>query len=318
MGEQREERNLPIKHRPQRWEDFAGNEAMVASLRSVLERDTGQPHCVMFQGPSGCGKTTLARMVAKVLGCVGRNLFEYNISDMRGIDTAREIIAACAFAPIQGSRVKVYVLNEMHKATNEFQNAMLDILEHPPSHVYFIICTTEPEKILPTIRGQRATVFNVAPLQKAKMISFLKSIVDKEGADHFSEDVYAQIAMVSEGSPRKALTILDQVIDIENEKDALDAIASAGVGEADVKEIIDYLMGPGKKDWKAMSKMVRGLDLSGDKPERVRNAICRYFGTVFLNRGDKRSHEIMTLFMEPFFYSGRERFIDAVFIACQE
>uniref|UniRef100_A0A6M3K3W3 Putative DNA polymerase n=2 Tax=viral metagenome TaxID=1070528 RepID=A0A6M3K3W3_9ZZZZ len=309
--------SLPMKHRPESWEDFIGNQTTVESLRSILKREgTGKPHCIMFEGPSGCGKTTLALLFAKGLGCSDQDLRKYNISDFRGIDTAREIIKNSRYSPLKGN-VKVYILDEFHKATNEFSNAILEILEFCPEHVYFILCTTEPQKVIATIRGQRAQRFSVERLPKQVMIGFLKRITKKEDVE-LPDNFYQEIAEVADGSPRAALNILDKIIDIEDDEEAFNAISSANFDEMEVKKLIDYLMSQGKKSWKEVSKIVKNLDLTGSKPEEIRVAIARYFGTVLLNRGDPWSHRVMAMFAsEPWFYTGREKLLDTLWELCK-
>jgi len=308
--------SLPIKYRPQTWDEFVGNESTVESLRSVLTREKGRPHCIMLEGPSGCGKTTLALLFAKELGCSPEDLRKYNIGNMRGIDTAREITRNARYTPLNGD-VKVYILDEFHMATKEFANEILEILEFTPGHVYFVLCTTEPNKVLATIRGQRAQVFPVNRLVRPVLIDFLKKIAESEGVS-FPEKHYKEIALVSEGSPRAALAVMDKIIDIEDDEEAFRAIASATFDEIEVKKMIDYLMAPGKKSWKTMAEIIKGLDLTGSKPEEIRVGVARYFGSVLLNRGDTWSHTVMVVFgSEPWFYSGREKLIDALYELCK-
>jgi DNA polymerase III gamma/tau subunit len=312
-----EQQALPLKYRPKEWSEFVGNEATVASLRSVLGREEGRPHTILLEGPSGCGKTTLARLVAKELECSEQDLFEMNISDLRGIDTARGIIQKARYAPLNGP-VKIYILNECHQATKDFWNAMLDILEFAPAHVYFVLCTTEPEKVLPTIRGQRAQVFRVQPLIRNVVIKLVKDIVAREGLEPLSNKVCLEIANCAEGSPRKALAILDQIIDLPGEEQMLQAVVSSSIGEKSIADITTYLMSPGRKNWKEMSNLIKQLDVTPDKMEGLRAGLAKYFGSVLLNRQDDRIHDLMCLFAaENWYYSGREKLISALYVACK-
>ena len=169
---------LSLSYRPTSLEEFFGNEAIKESLKSILARED-RPKTILLSGPSGCGKTTLARIIAKMVNCNDMDLAQYNISDMRGIDTAREIIASCQFEPLYGE-VRVIVLNECHRATVDWMNAMLEILEEPPKGVYFILCTTEPEKLLKTIKT-RSTTYTVSTLRKHEMISLIQWVTQSEG-----------------------------------------------------------------------------------------------------------------------------------------
>ena len=113
------------------------------------------------------------------------------------------------------------------------------------------------------------------------------------------------------------MTIMDKIIDIEDDEIAFNAISNVMFGEAEVKSLIDFLM-EGKGDWKKASSIIKGLDLTGNNSEEIRRAIAKYFGSVLLNKGDSWSHKVMVVFAaEPWFYSGREKLIDAVYALCK-
>src|SRR3989304_2450876 len=154
-----------IKFRPKDLSDIIGNRSIVTSLESILQ-SKDRPHAFLFTGKQGCGKTTLARILCKRLECSDHDLIEINISNNRGIDTARDIIQFAYVKPLDG-RSRVYLLDEVHKSTNDFQNAILKVMEEPPEHLYFILCTTEPQKLLKTVIS-RCTEYVVSPLAPKK------------------------------------------------------------------------------------------------------------------------------------------------------
>jgi DNA polymerase-3 subunit gamma/tau len=233
---------------------------------------------------------------------------------MRGIDTARRIIEDCKFAPMEG-KAKVYVLNEVHKATNEFQNAMLDVLEAPPKHVYFILCTTEPEKVLKTIKGQRATIFQVSTLRKPEIMALLKRVFISEFSkdDPMPENLFKKITEIAEGSPRKALDLLDQVIDIEDDSEASEALTSTAVAEATLRDICQLLMKSSKNKWSEMVQIIKGIDA---EPEQTRRGILTYLSKVLMSKPSNRLSDIICCFEDNFYDSGKAGLINALFIAC--
>lgn len=301
--------SLSVKYRPTTFEEVVGNSSLIQSLLSCLERPTGVPHTFLFQGPSGCGKTTLARIVVTKLG-KDPEVREYNISKMRGIDTAREIINSCNHYPLRGS-VKVFILNEIHKATNEFQNAMLEILEEPPKHVFFILVTTDPEKLLKTIKT-RCSIFQVASLQRSKLLRVLKNVCDQEKVE-VSVKVLHKITESCDGSPRQALVMLDQVIDIEDEDAALQVIIGNTINESSLLELCQLLLKPASS-WKSIAIILRNFD---DDPEKVRYAVLSYMTKVLLDNPDIRVCKIIDLFSTSWMYSGKAGMVSTCYLVTQ-
>ena len=298
---------LSIKYRPNTLEEIVGNDSIIESLESCLQRPYGIPHTFLFQGPSGCGKTTLARIVANRLGGSPEDIREYNISKMRGIDTAREIIDSCKYAPLRGN-IKIFILNEAHKATNEFQNAMLEILEEPPKHVYFILVTTDPEKLLKTIKT-RCTTFQVSSLQRAKIIKILKRVCQQEKIE-MAPTILQKISEYCDGSPRQALVMLDQVIDIENEEDALQVILDNTINEVSLLELYQLLLKP-SVPWKTIADMLKKID---DEPEKIRYAVLSYMSKVLLDSSSDRAANIIDLFSDSWMYSGKAGMINTCYL----
>ena len=284
---------LSLSYRPTTLDEFFGNESIKDSLKSILSRED-KPRTIMFAGPSGNGKTTLARIVANMLGCDPMDCIEHNISDMRGIDTARDIIASCQFEPLYGS-VRVIILDEVHSSTRDFQNAMLKILEEPPKGVYFILCTTEPEKLLNTIKT-RSTIYNVSTLRKHDMIKLINWVLTSENVK-LSEKVKSALLFSAEGCARKALVILDQIIDIAEEEKQLEAINDNTPDETTIIDLCRKIMAkePGPNRWKELSVMLKGIDSDS---EGVRRAILGYLTSVLINGDHKNGERVARLIAE--------------------
>ena len=140
-------------YRPESFDEVIGNEDTIERLKAVLGNEIRRPHSYLLHGPAGCGKTTLGRIIAKEVGCKGMDFVELDSADFRGIQSVRGIRRQTAYAPME-SECRVWLLDEAHALTNDAQTALLKALEEPPSHVYFILCTTMPEKLLPTLRSR--------------------------------------------------------------------------------------------------------------------------------------------------------------------
>lgn len=290
----RDEREpLHIKYRPENFSEFIGNESVVNSLKSILSRDKGEVKAFLFTGPSGTGKTSLARIVGRELKCSDSDFIEYNSANTRGVDTIREIISGSKFAPLAG-KVKIYLLDEIHKATNEAQNALLKLLEDTPNHVRIILCTTDPDKLIKTIIT-RCSCFSVVPLTKAKMITLLQWVCKEEKVE-LPETILNKIIECASGSPRQALVLLDQVIDVVDDQTALDIIQNSFIEEKTILELCQALLN--NSNWTSVSKIIKGIE--GD-PEKIRLSVLGYMNKVLLNGGGQRASDIIEIFKDNWF-----------------
>lgn len=303
---------LHIDYRPSCLEEVYGNEHIKTSLESIFSREKDFPHVYLFHGIKGTGKTSLSRIIASILHCGESDLYEYNMAKTRGIDTAREIIDNSVYSP-QSGKIKVYLLDEFHMATNEAQNAFLKPFEDTPSHVYYILCSTEPMKIIPTIRD-RCTSYQTKLLLNSQMKQLLHDVLISESVEDFPEAIIKKIIEKSEGCPRQALVILDQIIDIENEKEALEAIDSFIGEDAEFVEICRLLVDkPDKDKWDKIRKI---LSLIDEEPETIRRGVLGYLGKVLLNsKSNDRVAEMISCFVESWFYSGKGGMIQSFYYA---
>ncbi len=293
-----------IEYRPTKFADVVGNKSTISSLQTVLEGEK-KPHVYLFTGPSGCGKTTLARITASELQCSPHDLVELNSSNNRGIDTARDIISQMVYKPLHGS-VKVFLLDEVHQTTKDFQQAMLKALEDTPAHVYFMLCTTEPEKLLPTIKN-RAVTFSVERLKDQQIVRLLWSICQKEKKE-IDKEILQDIAEECEGSARQAVITLQKVIGLTKEDEIKEAIRSAKVEEAAVIDLCRALLK--KESWKEVSKIIKGID---EDPEKVRRAVLGYMSSALLNSGQERAAFIIECFSDNYFNTGKAGLIFSCF-----
>jgi len=297
--------SLYLKYRPEDLSQIKGNEAIVTPLRNMLEDIESCPHSFLLYGPTGCGKTTIARIIAKRLGCVGEDLQEVDIGDYRGIDTIRDIRRNSMFSPMDGN-ARVWIMDEAHKMTGDAMNALLKILEEPPPHVYFVLCTTEPQKLLPTIRG-RCQQFQVLPLTETQMRGLLRKIIKEEG-ESLENEVIDQIITNTNGLPRNALQLLEQVFCVPKEM----RLEVAQKFEAETAQAIDLCRALLKNaGWGEIRGILQGL--KGQDAESIRRVVLGYCQSVLLNEDKAICGLILEEFITPFYDSGFPQLVYACY-----
>lgn len=281
------------KHRPAEFVDVIGNKQLVEVLVPMVDCPATCPHSFLLHGPTGCGKTTIGRLIAKALGATGMDIKEIDSADFRGIDTVREMRKQCQYHPMQ-SPCQCWIIDECHKMTGDAQSALLKILEDTPPLVYFILCTTDPQKLLPTIKG-RCSQFQVNPLNEREMAKLLRRVVREEGCN-LEKEVYEQIIQDSLGHPRNALVILDQVLRVHPEK----RLETAKQTAAQTSQAIDLCRALiGGKGWKMVADILSGL--KDQDPEGIRRVVLGYCQSILLKGENDRAAYVMEQFIEPFY-----------------
>ena len=221
-------------YRPQTFEEVAGQEHIVKTLKNALA--TGKiAHAYLFAGPRGTGKTTMAKLFAKALNCeegIGHqcnkckncvsitegnhpDVLELDAASNNGVDEIRELIDKVKYGTILG-RYKVYIIDEVHMLSAGAFNALLKTLEEPPEHVIFILATTEPHKILPTILS-RCQRYDFTKVSEVDIKERLKAILLNENVEYVEEAVEL-IVSLADGGMRDALSILEKVLAYSNNR----------------------------------------------------------------------------------------------------
>jgi DNA polymerase-3 subunit gamma/tau len=288
------------KYRPQRFSELVDQAHVVGALRSAV-RDGRVGHAYLLSGPRGTGKTTTARILAKALNCTNLgddgepcgecdsclaiaggtflDLFELDAASNRGIENIRDVIESASLGLAPNARTKVYVLDEVHMLTDAASNALLKTLEEAPGHVVFVLATTNPEKVLPTIRS-RTQHLEFTLISTDDLVARLALLCEREGVAADPEALEV-IATAAAGSARDAESLLDQAL--AHGADRLDAAAVGELfGGTAFEARLGILEAIADEDATAALVGVSELLESGHEPRRVAEDLLAAARDAFL------------------------------------
>ena len=284
------------KYRPATFAEVVGQEHVTEPLSTALTAGRIN-HAYLFSGPRGCGKTSSARILARSLNCEqgptptpcgvcdscvalapngpgSVDVVELDAASHGGVDDTRELRDRAFYAPAQ-SRYRIFIIDEAHMVTTAGFNALLKIVEEPPDHLIFIFATTEPEKVLPTIRS-RTHHYPFRLLAPRTMRSLLERICVQEGVE-VDETVYPLVIRAGGGSPRDTLSVLDQLLAGADGNRVLYPRALALLGATDVALIDDAIDALAAGDAAALFGAVEGVIDAGHDPRRFATDLLERF-----------------------------------------
>lgn len=305
---------LHTDYRPTSLDQVVGNAEVVTGLKTHLQKKSPN-RSLLFIGPSGCGKTTLAVCVANELEAVDDNGWNFkllNASDFRGIDTVREVREAAQRRPIGEAKARVWLFDEAHKITPDGQEAMLKLLEDPPRDCWFMLATTNPEKLKVTLR-RRCTEFQVQGVTDRELTGLLTKVIRTE-RKRISNDIIQQICNESLGSPGIALNVLDKVIDLPAEE-MTKAVKRWTERSSNVITLCRAMMAEHRKKGKGWVDICKiANELEDEDPETIRRQVLEYMRKVMLGGRDS-VYQIMIAFSTPYYDTGKAGLVMSIYEA---
>lgn len=272
------------RYRPESFAEVIGQEHVTDPLQQAL-RNNRVNHAYLFSGPRGCGKTTSARILARCLNCeqgptptpcgecqscqdLARNgpgsidVIEIDAASHGGVDDARELREKAFFGPAS-SRYKIYIIDEAHMVTSAGFNALLKVVEEPPEHLKFIFATTEPEKVIGTIRSRTHHYpFRLVP--PGTLREYLGDVCGREGAT-VEDGVLPLVVRAGAGSVRDSMSVMDQLLAGAAEDGVTYAMATALLGYTDgslLDSVVDaFAAGDGAAAFEVVDRVVEGATI---------------------------------------------------------
>ena len=297
-------------YRPQTFDEVAGQKHIIRTLRNALANNK-IAHAYLFCGPRGTGKTTMAKLFAKALNCeegIGHqcnkcsncieitegshpDVIEIDAASNNGVEQVRDLIDKVNYLPIKG-KYKVYIIDEVHMMTANAFNALLKTLEEPPAHVIFILATTEPHNIIPTILS-RCQRYDFTKVADADIEDRMMTILEKEGVQYDKAAVRAIISL-ADGGMRDALSILDQILAYSNNTLSVQDVYSI-FGLISSKEKIALIKDINAGDVSATLEKVRNFSEGGVDIARLTQDILEILKDVLIYKKTGETTELSVL-----------------------
>jgi DNA polymerase-3 subunit gamma/tau len=303
---------LHHKYRPQTFADLVGQEAIAATLINAIKLQKIAP-AYLFTGPRGTGKTSSARILAKSLNCLASevptdvpcgqcevcrsvakgsslDVIEIDAASNTGVDNIRELIERAQFSPVQCRR-KVYIIDECHMLSVAAFNSLLKTLEEPPDHVVFVLATTDPQRVLPTIIS-RCQRFDFRRIPLESMVQHLKKIAENESIE-IADDALTLVAQVAQGGLRDAESLLDQLsliagqVTVEKVWDLVGAVPE--------RDLITLLQAIAENNAEAVLEQIRNILNRGREPLVLLQNLASFYRDLLIAKTAPSRHDLVAM-----------------------
>ena len=301
------------KYRPTEFEDVKGQWEAVGMLKGWLQQGN-VPHAILLKGASGVGKTTLARILANKLGAVTEfDYQEVNVAEERGVGMVAELGEDMSHNISNNNRV--WVLDEVQGMLKASQNSLLKKLEDAPSYAYFVLCTTNPEKLLPTLLT-RCSQIVMHPMSSKALQQTLERVIQLEHRE-ISSKVLDAIIKTSNYSARAALVKLEQCFATTREESMLQLIESVDDFSATIKDLCCIFTSGRRTSWENTVRLFTTLT---EDPETIRRSVFGWLGSA-LEKGWAKQvplpllAQLMDMFTSPIYDMGRPQLLLQIYKA---
>ena len=266
------------KYRPSSLDELIGQSDAVQLISEQI-KNNNLSHAYLFSGPRGVGKTSLARIIATTIGCDPVfDITEIDAASHNKVDDVRELNDSVNFIASSPGKKRVFILDEVHMLSNAASNAFLKTLEEPPDHVIFILATTEPDRVIETIRS-RTTQIAFKRIKNSDIITSLEKISKAEKIK-LSKEILEYIANQSDGSLRDAINLFEQTFSTFGNKATMEQLYSI-LGKVTTTDLFQILQAMGTQDTAAVLKVLRENYRNGLQAIDILNSITDLFRNLF-------------------------------------
>jgi len=278
---------LSTDYRPSKFSEMIGNKETFDGFEKALTQKT-LPHGILLTGETGSGKTTSAIILATSLGTSQDNITKINCSDENGVNTARQIIESMKY-PSLDRTPKVFLLDEVQKTSSGFQDALLDPLDNIPNYVYFIFCTTNPEKLSKTLK-RRLIQYNMLPPTTEELSEYIQMVASNIDIEmKIPRKIMRKICSSTNNGVGASLSTLQSLIELPTDKWEL-FLAGNNASTSDIRELAQALLQ--KKSWTTVAEIIKKQP---SEPESIRYAILSYMSSLILNSGKQSDRACLVI-----------------------
>lgn len=304
-------RALYRAYRPQSFEEVAGQKHVTQTLKNAI-KENKIAHAYLFCGPRGTGKTSIAKILAKAINCEHPergvpcnqcdnciaitkgehpDILEIDAASNNGVDEVRELIEKVKYAPIKG-RYKVYIIDEVHMMSTGAFNALLKTLEEPPSHVVFILATTEPQKVLPTIIS-RCQRFDFTRLSTHDIVTYLEMVLKKEGVS-YDLKALELVSQLADGGMRDSLSILEQCLAYSGQHLSVEDVNTV-YGIVSTQDKIAFILKWMRKDMAGVLQSLNQLNETGTDIKRLTYDLIQILKDIIIYKNTNQTDLLFVL-----------------------